>query len=248
MNNKRFVGKTVLITGATSGIGAETAKEFAEEGAEVLLLGRNRERGALIEKQIRERGGKAAFLPCDVRSEESVIQAKQEIEKNYFEIDVLFNNAGIFLTSALPDITPENWKKSFETNVDGVLYMTKHFIEMLMKNKGTIINNASVSGLQSWTSGTKNYIYGASKAAVIKLSKLCALNYAEHVRVNCICPGIIDTEIFTNRDFSRFDGAIPMGHIGMPENVAKVVLFLASEEASYITGAVIPIDGGMSLK
>lgn len=248
MDHRRFAGKTVIITGATSGIGAETAKEFAEEGAEVLLLGRSRERGALVEEQIREKGGKAVFLPCDVRSEESVVRIKQEIEKSYSGIDVLFNNAGVFMTSALQDITSEDWKKSFETNVDGVLYMTKHFMEMLQKNRGTIINNASVSGLQTWNSGTKNYIYGASKAAVIKLSKLCALNYAEHVRVNCICPGIIDTEIFTNRDFSRFDGVIPMGYIGKPEAVAGVVLFLASEEASYITGAVIPIDGGMSLK
>lgn len=248
MNNKRFTGKTVIVTGATSGIGAETAREFAEEGAEVLLLGRSSERGALVETQIRERGGKAVFLSCDVRSEESIVQVKQEIEKNHSGIDVLFNNAGVFITSALPDITSEDWKKSFETNVDGVLHMTKHFMEMLMKNRGTIINNASVSGLQSWTSGTKNYMYGASKAAMIKFSELCALNYAEHVRVNCICPGIIDTECYTNRDFSRFDGAIPMGYIGMPENVAKVVLFLASEEAAYVTGAVIPIDGGMSLK
>lgn len=248
MNNNRFTGKTVLVTGATSGIGAETAKEFAQEGAEVLLLGRSRERGALVEEQIREQGGRASFFCCDVRLEESVIQIKEEIAKKYTGIDVLFNNAGVFLTSALPDITSEDWKRSFETNVDGVLYMTKHFIEMLVKNRGTVINNASVSGLQSWTSGTKNYMYGASKAAVIKLSRLCALNYAEHVRVNCICPGIIDTEFYTNRDFSRFDGAIPMGYIGMPADVAKIVLFLASEEAAYVTGAVIPIDGGMSLQ
>lgn len=248
MGNLRFADKIVIVTGATSGIGAETAREFAEEGAEVLLLGRSEERGAIIEKQIREKGGKAVFLSCDVRTEESVKQVRQEIEKRYSGIDVLFNNAGVFLTSALQDITADDWKKSFETNVDGVLYMTRYFMDMLVKSRGTIINNASVSGLQSCTSGTKNYMYGASKAAMIKFSKLCALNYAEHVRVNCICPGIIDTEIYSNRDFSRFDGAIPMGYIGMPKDVAKVVLFLASEEASYITGAVIPIDGGMSLQ
>lgn len=243
----KFRDKAVIVTGATSGIGAETAKEFAEEGAEVILLGRSRERGAQVEEQIRQKDGKAVFYFCDVRSEESVMRAKQEIEKQYSKIDVLFNNAGVFLTDALPDISIENWKKSFETNVDGVMYMTKHFMEMLVRAHGTIINNASVSGLQSWTSGTKNYIYGASKAAVIKFSKLCALNYAKEVRVNVICPGIIDTEMYSNRDFSRFDGAIPMGYIAKPEQVAKLVLFLASEQASYITGAVIPIDGGMSL-
>lgn len=248
MEGKRFTGKTVVVTGATSGIGAETAREFAEEGAEVFLLGRSGERGAAVEGQIREKGGKAKFLFCDVTSEESVLEARREIEKSCPGIDVLFNNAGVFLTDALPDITAQDWKKSFETNMDGVLYMTRHFLEMLMKNRGVIINNASVSGLQSWISGAKNYMYGASKAAMIKFSQLCALNYAEHVRVNCICPGIIDTEIFTNRDFSRFDGAIPMGYVGKPQNVARVVLFLASEEAAYMTGAVIPIDGGMSLR
>ncbi len=247
MDSRRFVGKIVIVTGATSGIGAETAKEFAEEGAEVVLLGRNGERGALVEEQIRKKGGKAVFYFCDVRSEESVMKVKEEIEKQYAKIDVLFNNAGVWLTEALPDISIENWKKSFETNVDSVLYMTKHFIEMLVRAHGTIINNASVSGLQSWTSGTKNYMYGASKAAAVKFSKLCALNYAKEVRVNVICPGIVDTEIFVNRDFSRFDGAIPMGYIAKPEQIAKLVLFLASESASYITGAVIPIDGGMSL-
>ena len=112
---------------------------------------------------------------------------------------------------------------------------------------GSIINNASMGGLDSFVSGTKQYVYASTKAAVIKFSKLLAKNYADSIRVNCICPGIIETEIFINRDFSRFDGTIPMGRIGQPDDVAKVVLFLASDDASYLTGVILPIDGGASL-
>ena len=104
-----------------------------------------------------------------------------------------------------------------------------------------------MTGMESHTSGTKQYVYGASKAALIKASKLLALNYAKKIRVNSICPGVIDTPIFTNRDYSRFENSIPMGHVGIPDDVAKAALFLASDDASYITGALLTVDGGASL-
>lgn len=245
---RKLEGKNAIITGATSGMGAETARLFANEGANVIIVGRNIERGKRMEEEIQDGGGLANFFLCDVRAENQIIELKQKILSRYDKIDILFNNAGVFLTSSLDEIKNEDWDNSFDTNINSVMYMTRHFINLLEKTHGCIINNASISGLQSWTSGTKNYMYGASKAAMIKFSKLCALNYAKTVRVNCICPGIVDTEIFVNRDFSRFDGVIPMGYIAKPIDVAKVVLFLASEDASYITGAVIPVDGGMSLK
>lgn len=247
-NKNRFENKVVLITGATSGIGKKTAEMFAEEGAFCVLCGRNTEKGKAVEQKICETGSRAMFLPCDVRKETDVIAMKECIERKIGKLDVLFNNAGVFITETLDSINDADWKNSFATNVDGMMYTTKNFIGMLEKQKGVIINNASISGLQSFTSGRANYIYGASKAAAVKFSKLCALNYAKTVRINCICPGIIDTEIFINRDFSRFDDTIPMGRVAAPREVANVVLFLASEEASYITGAVLPIDGGASLK
>lgn len=245
---KRLEGKVAVVTGATSGIGAATAKLMADEGARVILIGRNVERGKKVETLILKKKQNAEFIVCDVTSEQAVQELSIYIKNKYGKIDILFNNAGVFITSSLEDITEADWKKSFATNVDSVMYMTKYFIDMLREVRGNIVNNASVSGLQSWTSGTKNYIYGASKAATIKFTKLCALNYAKEVRVNCICPGIVDTEIFLNRDFSRFDGAIPMGYIAQPIEIAKAVLFLASDDAQYITGAVLPVDGGMALK
>lgn len=243
----KLEGKTAIITGASSGIGAETARLFASEGANVILIARNRERSEKIVESIREKNGSAQFFYCDIRDEQDVHELGSKIRQCYEGIDILFNNAGVFLTSSLEDIKYDDWNLSFQTNVDGTLFMIKEFMPLLINNKGNIVNNASISGLQSWTSGTKNYIYGASKAAVIKLSNLCALNYAGKVRVNCVCPGIVDTEIFTNRDFSRFDGVIPIGYIAKPIDVAKVVLFLSSDDAAYVTGAVIPVDGGMSL-
>ena len=125
--------------------------------------------------------------------------------------------------------------------------MTKYFIELLKNNNGNIIYNASISGLESYTNGKRQYIYATTKAAIIKFSKLVAKNYAPNVRSNCICPGVINTDLFTNKDFSRFNDTIPMRRVGNPNEVAKLVRFLASEESSYITGAVIPVDGGASL-
>lgn len=245
MNQMR--GKTVIITGATSGMGKATAVMFAREGAEVLLVGRNEKRGAEVVREILEFGGKAKLYVCDISLEENVLNLFHRINESYDKIDVLFNNAGIWDTSALEEIDEERIRKSFTINYDAIVFMVKYFLPMLVKAKGNIINNASMGGLDSFVSGTKQYVYASTKAAVIKLSKLLAKNYADSIRVNCICPGIIETEIFMNRDFSRFDGTIPMGRIGHPDDVAKVVLFLASDDASYLTGVVLPIDGGASL-
>lgn len=244
----RLRDKVVIVTGATSGIGAVTAEMFAGEGARVVLVGRSCERGERVTGRIREKGNpEAEFICCDVTKSMEVQKLRKAIGNKYGKADILFNNAGIFVTSDLENLNLEEWNRSIDTNLNGALYMTKYFMDLLKLSRGSIINNASVSGLDSFTSGTKTYMYGVSKAALVKFSKLCALNYAKEVRVNVVCPGIIDTEIYSNRDFSRFLGGIPMGYIARPEQVAEVVLFLASESASYITGAVIPVDGGMSL-
>ena len=243
----KLQGKVVLITGATSGIGESIAELMSQEGAEVIAVGRNIERGKLVEGKIKRYDNKGLFLECDVTREEAVIALKQKIEKQYGRLDILINNAGVFLTAPLEDTTEEDWQKSFDINVKGYYLMTKHFVEMLAQSRGTILNNASVAGLSSFVDGKGAYMYSASKAAVIQFTKLCAKNYAKDIRINCICPGVVDTPIFTNRDFSRFDGRIPMGRVAMPDEIAKVALFLTSEDASYITGAVIPVDGGMSI-
>ena len=238
--------KLALITGGTSGIGAATALEFVNNGAEVIIIGRNEDKGNKLAKELNSIS-KTEFIKCDVSDKDQIITLNKYISEKYKKLDILFNNAGCFITKNLEELTDEDWHKSFITNVDSAMYMTKYFIELLKNNNGNIIYNASISGLESYTNGKRQYIYATTKAAIIKFSKLVAKNYAPNVRSNCICPGVINTDLFTNKDFSRFNDTIPMRRVGNPNEVAKLVRFLASEESSYITGAVIPVDGGASL-
>lgn len=247
-----FTDKVVVITGATSGIGCETAKQFAKMGAKLFVVGRNEQRGQQLVSDINglniKSWGGVSFKQCDVSNADSVRALAGEISRETDHIDVLFNNAGVMLPSCEIERMPiEDWKESFEINVNGIFYTTRFLKPMVFKEKGTIINNASIVGMHSYVIG-RSYAYSASKAAVIQYTRQLAKNYAEDgIRVNCICPGIIDTPILGDRDRSVYAERIPLGYVGKPLDVAKVVLFLASDEASYITGAVIPIDGGVSL-
>ena len=245
---KRFENKVVLITGATSGIGAGTANAFAQEGAKVVLIGRNQERGEKIEQEIRQAGAEAFFLRCDVSQEEQVKKMIETAIQKYGQIDILFNNAGIMPASAeIENIPLSDWQKTFDINVNGMFLVTRHAKPYLLKTKGNIINNASIAGLQHYAAG-RSYAYSASKAAVIQFSHQLAKNYGEQgIRVNCICPGIVDTPILGNRDRSIYAQRVPLKRLATPDDVAKVVLFLASDEASYLTGVVLPIDGGVCL-
>lgn len=245
---KRFIGKTAVITGATSGMGRAVAKAFAEEGADVAVVGRNEERARDVTDFINNSGsGSAKYFLCDVSSYDAVQCLHEEITASYSHIDILYNGMGIYKTYTLEELDMDWWDQTFKTNVNATMYMTKCFIDDLVKTKGCIITTASISGMELYTKGRKNYMYAPSKAALVKFCKLVALNYAKDVRVNVICPGIVQTEIFENPDLSRFDGLIPIGRVAQPEDITGLVKFLASKDAAYITGAVIPIDGAMSL-
>jgi len=241
-------GKIALITGATSGIGAATAKLFAQEGAEVILIGRDATRGQSIQNEIELSGGQAYFMECDISEENNVVALRHSFDRQFKKLDILFNNAGLLITSKLEEISSEDWHKIYAINTDAVMYMTKYFIDLVINTKGNILNNASIDGLQSNIRGRTTYLYATSKAATIQFTKLCALNYSDRIRVNCICPGVTETSLFTNRDFSRFNEAIPMGRIALPIEIAKAALFLVSDDASYISGAVLTVDGAASLK
>lgn len=243
----KLVGKIALITGGTSGIGEASAKLFAEEGAEVIIVGRSRENGEKIVADIALSGGQACFYQCDVTDENQICKLKQFVIDKYNRLDILFNNAGVLLMSRLENIDSDEWKKCFDVNTNSHMYMAKAFIDLLIDSKGNIINNASIDGLQSNVRGRATYMYASSKAATIQFTQILALNYSDRIRVNCLCPGLTKTNLFTNRDFSRFDGTIPIGRIADPIEIAKVALFLASDDASYVTGAVINVDGGASL-
>ena len=245
---KSFENKVALITGATSGIGEATARLFANLGANVVLCGRNTQKGRVIESDILKNGNEACFIQCDISREE---QAKNLIVKTvekYGKIDILFNNAGVMLPSMeIERMSSEDWLKTFDININGMFFVTKYAKPYLLKEKGTIINNASIAGLQYYAAG-RSYAYSASKAAVVQFSHQMAKNYAqEGIRVNCIAPGIVDTLILGDRDRSEYAKRVPLGRLAEPEDVAKVVAFLASDDASYLTGVVLPIDGGVSL-
>ena len=245
---KSFENKVALITGATSGIGEATARLFANLGANVVLCGRNTQKGRVIESDILKNGNEACFIQCDISKEE---QAKNLIVKTvekYGKIDILFNNAGVMLPSMeIERMSSEDWLKTFDININGMFFVTKYAKPYLLKEKGTIINNASIAGLQYYAAG-RSYAYSASKAAVVQFSHQMAKNYAqEGIRVNCIAPGLVDTLILGDRDRSEYAKRVPLGRLAEPEDVAKVVAFLASDDASYLTGVVLPIDGGVSL-
>lgn len=245
---KRLKNKIALITGATSGIGAACAKAFSTEGAQVIACGRNQKNGRTICEQINRDGGEAFFIPCDVSKEDDVKKMYHQIETQFGKLDILMNNAGIMLPSMeIERMSVEDWKQTFDVNVNGYFYVTRYAKPLLLASKGTILNNASIAGLQYYAAG-RSYAYSASKAAVIQFSHQMAKNYGEEgIRVNCICPGIIDTPILGDRDRRVYAQRIPLGYVAQPEEVAKVAVFLVSDEASYVTGAIVPVDGGASL-
>ena len=243
-----FKDKVVLITGATSGIGVGVAKAFAKEGASVILVGRNIEKGKNIEQEIISTGAKATFIQCDVSNAEEVQKMVEKAVETFGKIDILFNNAGVMLQSMEIERMPlEDWQKTMDINLTGTFLVSKYAKPYIVKEKGNIINNASIAGLQHYAAG-RSYAYSASKAAVIQFSHQMAKNYGEEgVRVNCICPGIVDTPILGTRNREEYAQRVPLKRLATPEDVAKIVLFLASDEANYLTGVVLPIDGGVSL-
>ena len=244
----KLEGKIALVTGATSGIGQKIAEVFAAEGANVIIIGRNKERGEQTAAKINSnRGNAAKFFACDITKYEEIEMLQKKVAETYGKLDILVNCAGIYKTFLLKDITAENFDETFHINTAAVMFMTKFFVEMLEKTHGNIINVASIGGLQTNVAGRSQYLYAASKAATVYFSQLCALNYAPNVRVNCLCPGPTDTPIFVNKDFSNFERTIPMKRVGKPEEPAKAALFLASDDAAYITGAILTVDGGASI-
>lgn len=243
----RLENKIALITGGTSGIGFACAERFAEEGATVIMASRGEERGKEAEAALRGQGYNASFISCDVSNRESVEALKQQVQERHSRLDILVNNAGVLRTGSLEEITDEDWDLTYNTNLKSMLYVCQNFIDMLKDSHGVILNTSSNVGLQSYITGRKSYMYASSKAAVIQFTKHLAHNYAPDVRVNCLCPGVTITNIFTNRDFSRFKGCNLLDRMAEPREIANVALFLVSDEASFVTGSVIVADGGETL-
>lgn len=240
---KKLEGRVALVTGGTSGIGKATAELLSDEGALVIVTGRDEEKG----EEIKDREG-IDFFQADIAFRNEISELRNYIAEKYGRLDMLFNNAGVLITDALEDITDEEWDRSFDVNVKGTLHMCQEFMPILQKSHGVILNNASINGLHTYIKGKKSYMYASSKAALIQLTRYLAKNYAPEVRVNAICPGMTKTGLFTNRDFSRFDDANLLGRMAEPEEIAKVAVFLLSDDSSFMTGSVVVADGGETIK
>lgn len=239
--------KTAIVTGGTSGIGKSIVEHFLNEGAHVICVGRDKSKVYdLLSNE--DYDGRLDFFVADISEEEDISKLEAYIKTNYSYLDILVNCAGIWHTHRLEDITYDEFELMFRTNTASVIFMTKAFMPMLKKTGGNIVNVSSIGGLECHIAGRSQYLYASSKAAVIQFSQLCALNYANDVRVNCICPGPTDTPIYLNRDFSWVKDQIPMGRLGKASDAAKVVVFLCSDDADYITGSIVTVDGGASLK
>jgi NAD(P)-dependent dehydrogenase (short-subunit alcohol dehydrogenase family) len=252
---KRFESKVVVVTGATAGIGYVTAKRFAAEGANVACVGRNSERGTALINQILADSGRALFLRADVRNNEQVMAVVDQVAQRFGRIDVLFNNAGVELIRECAETTEEEWDLTLDTNLKSAFLFSKYSIPWLKQSRGNIVNNASSIGLV----GSPNYTaYCASKGGLVLFTKALALECAPwKIRVNCICPGAINTPML-DREIAHFPDKeavvrsiteeAPLRRIATPDEVAGVVLFLASDEASYVTGASYSVDGGTTAK
>ena len=247
----KLEGRVALVTGGTSGIGEACVDIFVANGAKVVFCGRNEEKGKAVCERITAKYGNVCgitFVPCDVSVEDDVKKLIDITIAKQNRIDILFNNSGKMLPSMEIERMPiGDWRQTFDVNITGMFMVTKYAKPYLLASKGVILNNGSIAGLQYYAAG-RSYAYSASKAAVIQFSHQMAKNYGtDGIRVNCICPGIILTPILHGRDPQIYEERIPLGRVGTPEDVAKVALFLVSDDAAYLTGAVITVDGGASL-
>lgn len=248
----RLKGKVALITGGTSGIGSATAIRFAGEGAAVAITGRNPERGEQVVKDIVENGGEALFIRSDVRKATDCRKAVDQTLERFGKIDVLFNNAGVFHPKSVPDCSEEEWDETIDSSLKGAFLMSKYVLpSMIERGSGSIIHTSSGWGILG---GDKAAAYCAAKGGLIVMAKAMAIDHGpDGIRVNCVCPGDVLTPMLPDdaekRGISWDDYAVgaadrPLGRIGTAEDIANAVLYLASDESSFVTGESLVVDGG----
>ncbi|HYL86122.1 MAG TPA: SDR family oxidoreductase [Candidatus Angelobacter sp.] len=250
----RLSGKVALITGGGTGIGRAIALAFARESASVAVAGRRLEKLQQVTAEIAKAGGQAIALECDVTRAQDAERAVADTAEKFGKLNVLVNNAGTLSVSTVANVSEEDWDRVMTVNLKGPFLMSRAALKEFRKaGGGAIVNIGSVLGLVAMQNRAA---YCASKGGVTMLTKAMALDHAdEKVRVNCICPSIVETELvkglFNDSEQGKAlrkarEGTIPLGRFGKPMDVAELAVFLASEESSWITGAAIPLDGGLT--
>jgi NAD(P)-dependent dehydrogenase (short-subunit alcohol dehydrogenase family) len=249
----RLENRAALITGGTSGIGEATCLLFGKEGAHVAVVGRNTERGKSVAKRISDAGGNAIFVQADVRKSDDCRRAVERTLETFGRLDVLFNNAGSYYVNDVVGCTEEEWDDQVDTSLKGTFLMSKYALpHMIERGSGSIINCASGWGL---VGGPKSAAYCAAKGGLVVMTKAMAIDHGpQGIRVNAICPGDTDTPM--EREDARNQGLTwdeyleqtvahrPIARMATPEEIAFGVLYLASDESSYVTGVALPVDGG----
>jgi meso-butanediol dehydrogenase/(S,S)-butanediol dehydrogenase/diacetyl reductase len=246
VDRNRFQDKVAVITGGASGIGAATARLMAGEGALVVIADLNEALGRALVKELGEE--RALFHRCDVAVREEVEALIETAVRRFSQIDILFNNAGIGAFAETPDLEPETWAQVIAVDLNAIYYACRVAIPHMRKvGGGAIVNTASISGLYGDYGFTA---YNAAKGAVVNYTRSLAIDHArDNIRVNALCPGLIDTPLTEAAKqmqgvMEMWTSSIPMQRAGTPEEMAKVVAFLASDDASYVTGSIIVADGG----
>lgn len=241
-----FKEKVAVVTGGASGIGLATTKKLLSEGANVVILDLK-----MDEEIINSLGENVLYLKCDVSNEENVKNCIEEIIKKFDHIDYLVANAGIGGSSSKPhEVSMDEWNKVISVNQTGIFLLNKYVInEMLKSGKGAVVNTSSMYGL---VGSTTSFAYSASKGAINQMTRSLALTYArENIRVNAIAPGYVDTPILSmvpDNIKEAMGTELPIGRLGKDTEIANLICYLLSDDASFITGSIIPIDGGFTAK
>lgn len=239
--------KTALITGGTSGIGLATARLLIERGYRVIVTGRNTSRGSAAVAML---GEMARYIPCDVRNAADCDYLGTQVKAYLGRLDVLVNSAGIYLEKSIDATTEEDWQDVMDTNVKGTYFVTRAVVDLLRASGGAVVNVSSDAGVNgNWFCS----LYCASKGAITTMTKALALELAPNVRVNCVCPADVDTplteaQLIGDKEEARREMAslYPLGRIARADEIAEVICFLASDKASFVTGAVWLADGGLT--
>lgn len=241
-----FKEKVAVVTGGASGIGLATTKKLLSEGANVVILDLK-----MDEEIINSLGETALYLKCDVSNEENVKNCIEEIIRKFDHIDYLVANAGIGGSASKPhEVSMDEWNKVISVNQTGIFLLNKYVINEMLKNgKGAVVNTSSMYGL---VGSTTSFAYSASKGAINQMTRSLALTYArDNIRVNAIAPGYVDTPILSmvpDNIKEAMGNELPIGRLGKDTEIANLICYLLSDDASFITGSIIPIDGGFTAK